>query len=133
MLAASGYAGPTREEALNEARPLTGLAHHASFTAQQLRDGRLALIGGAQGGLIACYRQLPPEARAMARLEQQRIEIITGEPVSPADAVKLGALLADPRLAGGPALRTVDLLRASAFALHPAFNSAGLQGAIHAA
>ncbi len=133
VLAASGYAGPTREEALNEARPLTGLGSHSGLTSQHLRDGRLTLIAGAQGGLIFAYKPLPTEARAMARLELQRIEIITGEPVTPTDPIKLCALLLAPELQAGPAPRILDLLRASGFALHPAFITQIQRGAVYAA
>ncbi len=116
-LAASGYAGPTREEALNEARALFNGGAGGTLTAEQLRGGRLSPAATAHGGLVSQYRALPVEARAMLRLELQRIEIITGEAVAVADATRLAMRLIDDRLGHGPAARVVEALAAANFAL----------------
>ncbi len=116
-LAASGYAGPSREEALNEARPLFNLGTNDPITPEQLRTGRVSMGAAAQGGLVSQYRTLPVEARAMLRLELQRIEIITGEAVAMADATRLAARLAEEPLRNGPAARVVEALTAANFAL----------------
>lgn len=50
------------------------------------------------GGLIATYRKLQSEERAIQRLELQRVEIITGEPVAAADAGRLALRLASPAM-----------------------------------
>ncbi len=103
-LAASGYAGPSREEALNEARSLFG-----------------GPMPGASihGGLVQHYRPLPVEARALLRLELQRVEIITGEAVAIADATRLATRLLDKRLNRGPAAQVIEALGAADFALAP--------------
>lgn len=121
-LSASGYAGPSREEALNEARPLfSGPMPGASI----------------HGGLVQHYRPLPVEARALLRLELQRVEIITGEAVAIADATRLATRLMDERLICGPAARVIAALGAAHFALAPGLvaDSVGNQqrAAFHAA
>jgi len=144
-LATSGYAGPSREEALNEARPLfnpggpiaTSGVSAGAFTSEPLRSGRVSLAAAAQGGLVSHYRPLPIEARAMLRLELQRIEIITGEAVAIADAARLAARLVDAQLCKGPAARVVQALAAANFALAPALTPAlaedNRRSAFHAA
>lgn len=132
VLSASGYSGPSREEALNEARPLTAF-QPVGTTPQHLRDRRLCLVPTGQGGLLATYKPLAPEARAMLRLELQRIEIITGEPVGQADATRLAARLIGQELQSRTAGRTLDVLRSAGFALHPAFASCGQLTSVHAA
>lgn len=132
-LAASGYAGPSREEALNEARPLFNIARPDLITAQHLRDGRISLAAAAQGSLLGRYRPQPVEARAIQRLELQRIEIITGEEATSADAGRLALRLADAGLRNGPAGRIVEALTAAGFALAPALTGLAEAGAVDAA
>lgn len=131
-LAASGYTGPSREEALDEGRPLFNVARNAAIGAQDLRDGRISLGAAVQGGIAAHYRSLPPEARALLRLELQRIEIITGEPVHVADPSRLAGRLATPALHDGPVGRTIGALNAGGLALAPCLRQART-GASHAA
>jgi hypothetical protein len=75
VMAASGYAVPTREEAL---------AREAWLD----RRGDLSLgtvVGGMASGLsgmLSGYREQSSEERAIARLERQKIEIITNEEVT---------------------------------------------------
>lgn len=134
-LAASGYSGPTREEALNEARPLFNGGAGGASASEDLRSGRVSLM--AHGGLVSQYRPLPVEARAMLRLELQRIEIITGEAVTVADAARLATRLADDRQGNGPAARVVKALAAAKYALAPTLAPAAAgnsrQPAFHAA
>ena len=88
-LAASGYAVPTREMALTQA-----------MTVERARDDRSARLadripadevlaevpvaseGPTRAGLLARYRYQSNEEKALARLERQRVEIITGDRVS---------------------------------------------------
>lgn len=136
-LAASGYSGPTREEALNEARPLFNGGAGGAIASEELRSGRVSLAAATHGGLVSQYRTLPVEARAMLRLELQRIEIITGEAVTVADAARLAMRLADDRQGNGPAARVVEALAAANYALAPALAPAAAgnsrQPAFHAA
>lgn len=115
ILSASGHVASSREEALRERAPMLRTPAEP--------DNRLALVP-RQDGVLACYRQLSSEQRAMARLERQRIEIITGEPAPEVDAVKLAdRLLAQPE--NGRAVGALAMLRNAGFALHPVFQPAG--------
>jgi hypothetical protein len=69
-MAASGRAVPTREEALCRAPDMVLSA--------MVRSSLDAVRGG--------YQERSPEERALARLEHQRIEIITSEPIAAAEA-----------------------------------------------
>jgi hypothetical protein len=79
VMAASGYAAPSREEALAREQWLN-------------RRGDLSLgnmLSGSASGLsstFAVYRELSPEERAIARLERHKVEIVTAEEVTPAEA-----------------------------------------------
>ena len=92
VMAASGYATPPREEALSRDAWLD-------------RRGDLSLdrvaIGMASGfrGLFSGYREQSDEERAIARLTQQKIEIVTNEAVTMAEADWLaGRIGSDGRL-----------------------------------
>ena len=110
VLAASGYVGPSREECLRE----NALMWRAGNTG----DGRLSVVAEAKGVLVL-YRQLSAEASALAQLERQRIEIITGEPVGEADPVRLAMRLLDGR-ASARVRSMLRVLREAGTALHPA-------------
>ena len=94
VLAGLGRAVPQRAETLaddpschamdeiaNRARPASG----ATF------DG--AVLGTGGGTIWASCRQRSAEERAMARLEHQRLEIVTGEAIAEADGAWLVARL----------------------------------------
>lgn len=79
VMAASGYAIPSREEALAQDAWLD-------------RRGDLSLsrvVGGMAAGLFSAYRDQSAEERAIARLAQQKVEIVTNEAVTPAEAAWL--------------------------------------------
>ena len=114
ILAASGYAGPSREESLREIS--------LAWRAGQVNDGRHSVIAEARGVLVF-YRQLSSEAQALSMLERQRIEIITGEPVRPADAAKLAARLCGPD-ATASSRAVLAVLASVGTALAPAFGAA---------
>ena len=104
VLDASGYKCPTREEAVSERLPLA-MAKNA-------------------GSVLDDYGFNTPEDRALSRLERQRVEIITGEPVVDADPELLAQRIGHHDRMNGKsqrALRTLDILRAAGFNLHPAF------------
>lgn len=87
VMSASGYKVPSREQALAremwlERRGEAGPA--AAFG---------SIIGSGLGGVLAAYRELSGEEQAMAQLERQRIEIITAEEVTPAEANWISQLL----------------------------------------
>lgn len=88
-LAASGYRAPSREEALNE-------------TAQPI---------------AASYRPMLAEERAIERLELQRVEIITGEPVAAADPGRLATRLRSAGLKSSRVHSVLDEAAAHGFEL----------------
>lgn len=76
IMASSGYAVPTREEALRHEAWLESRGDLGAL--EMLRDMVSEGLGAVWGG----YREQTAEERALARLERQRIEIITNEAVT---------------------------------------------------
>ncbi|SFV28633.1 hypothetical protein [Hyphomicrobium facile] len=84
MMAASGYAVPSREEALRQEATLEEPEEQTSVLA--------ALLSMVQSNLASvqdAYHDQTAEERALARLEHQRIEIITHEEITEAEATWL--------------------------------------------
>ena len=85
IMAASGYSPPCREEALRretwlESRGELGLG------------GVLGkMFSGGLSGVLGTFKEQSTEERAMARLERQRVQIITDEIVTEAEAEWLAA------------------------------------------
>jgi len=73
VMAGSGYSAPAREEALRvDARPESGGDDRPTpFLA--------ATVASSFGSVRDAYQEQSPEERALARLERQRVEIITNE------------------------------------------------------
>ncbi len=87
VMSASGYSVPTREEALRREVVLdTG-------TGKGLRDVIRSLANFSLSSVRAAYREQTSEERALARLERQRIEIITNEQVTEGEAAWLAERL----------------------------------------
>ena len=83
VMAASGYATPTREEAL---------ARDAWLDRRgDLSLGRVA--AGITAGLFEAYREQSAEEQALARLAQQKVEIVTNEAITPAEAAWLAGCI----------------------------------------
>lgn len=76
ILGSSGYAVPPREQALapSDAAELTG--------ALPARGGARVMLMRSLDGAIGLYHEQSCEERALARLERQRIEIITNEEIT---------------------------------------------------
>ena len=82
VMAASGYAGPPREIAL--ARD-AWLDRRGDLSL----DAMLGGMGAGLNGLFGGYREQTEEEQAIARLTQQKIEIVTHEAVTTAEAAWL--------------------------------------------
>lgn len=82
LMAASGYKAPPREEAL---RQLEWLKESADLSAAAV----LKRVGDGFAGFLKGYDRQSPEERAMARLERQKIEIITNERIDAGEAAWL--------------------------------------------
>jgi hypothetical protein len=82
VMAASGYAAPPREVAL--ARE-AWLDRRGDLSLDAILGGMTSGLKGMFGG----YREQTTEERAIARLTQQKVEIITREAVTAAEATWL--------------------------------------------
>ena len=99
LLSEHGYAVPPRAVAL---RPWATDDAHASVD---------ALVAESLGGMRATYQRATAEGRALARLERQRIEIVTGETVAGIDGEWLTLRLAESRRPSAVDAAVVDHLR----------------------
>jgi hypothetical protein len=114
ILATSGYAPPSREEAL---RAETWLKRRGD-----LSPGRLLgdMVTASLSSIWDGYSAQSSEERALARLERQRIEIITNEEITDGEATWLvERLTRDSRLTERERA-LLDFLRREAPVLHPA-------------
>lgn len=80
VMAASGRAVPTREEAL---RRDAWLIDRGELSPSALLS---AMVRSSLDAVWGAYQEQSPEERALARLEHQRIEIITNEAITEAEA-----------------------------------------------
>lgn len=83
VMSASGYAAPSREQAL--ARE-TWLERRGDLSPGAMFG---AAAHGGLGGILAAYRMQNSEERAIAALERQKVEIVTAEEVTVAEATWL--------------------------------------------
>lgn len=88
VMATSGYAVPSREEALRQEASLDCPMQKTSVLAFLLSMVRSNLTS-----VRDAYHDQTPEERALARLEHQRIEIITNEAITEAEASWLATRL----------------------------------------
>jgi hypothetical protein len=106
MMASSGYKVPAREEALRREQWL-------------LQRGDLS-IGNFIGRILAGCEIQTAQERALARLERQRIEIITSEPVSEGEAAWLAERIArDGHITANEKL-LLAFIRQETRGIHPA-------------
>jgi hypothetical protein len=114
ILATSGYAPPSREEAL---RSDAWLKRRGDLFPSHLVG---AMVTGSLSSVWDTYTEQSSEERALARLERQRVEIITNEEITEGEASWLvERLTRDDRLTPTE-LALIDYLRREATMLHPA-------------
>lgn len=114
MMAASGYAVPSREEALRQEAVLDDSAQKTSVLAFLL-----SMVRANLASVQDAYHDQTVEERALARLEHQRIEIITNESITEAEAVWLASRMGrDGRLSPSE-LALVSYLRSESPRIHP--------------
>ena len=114
ILAASGYAPPSREEAL---RSDAWLKSRGDLSASNLVG---AMVSNSLGSVWNAYCEQSSEERALARLERQRIEIITNEEITEGEAAWLVERLTRDDKLTPTELALIDYLRREATMLHPA-------------
>ncbi len=78
VMTGSGYQGPSREEALKRSAWLDERQGISGFLNQ--------MVSGGFKSVIEAYKQQSSEEAALARLEAQRLELITGERVTAQEA-----------------------------------------------
>ncbi len=114
ILATSGYAPPSREEAL---RSDAWLKRRGDLSLSTLVG---TMVTGSLSSVWDTYTEQSSEERALARLERQRVEIITNEEITEGDAAWLvERMTRDDRLTPTE-LALIDYLRREATMLHPA-------------
>lgn len=118
VMAASGYAVPSREEALRREAWLDDR--------EDLLPGAL-IKGMAEAGLkgvIGSYRDQTPEERALSRLERQRLEIVTNEVITEGEASWLAERIGRDGEMNETELALWDYLKENAPEVHPELSEA---------
>lgn len=109
VLSASGYTIPSREQAL---------AREAWLDRRgDLSPARML------SGIFAGYRELSSEKRSIARLERQKVEIVTGEVVTTAEAAWLANRIGKDGNLSPNEIALIQCLKAENPSLHPDLNS----------
>lgn len=115
IMSSSGYAVPTREEALRQEAALQSPEQQTSVLAFLL-----SMVQSNLSTIQDAYHDQTSEERALARLEHQRIEIITNETITQAEAGWLaGRLGRDGRLSPSE-IALVSYLKRQSPKIHPA-------------
>jgi hypothetical protein len=118
VMAASGYAVPSREEMLQHEPQGRATAALPGSESTPGAYGQLPI------GMLGSYRTQSPEERALARLERQRVEIITGEPVREVDAQWLAERLGNGQQLGRNEHVLLAALKHAGTTLAPALQAA---------
>ena len=119
IMATSGYAVPSREQALRQEASLDTPEQKTSVLAFLL-----SMVRSNLSSVRDAYHDQTSEERALARLEHQRIEIITNESISEADANWLATRLGrDGRLSPSETA-LVAYLRSESPNIHPILSKA---------
>lgn len=117
ILAASGYAPPSREEAL---RAETWLAGRGDLSPGALLK---AMVTSSLSSVWDCYHGQSAEERALERLERQRIEIITNEQITEGEATWLAERISRDGRLSPTELALIGFLRKESPPLHPALSA----------
>ncbi|HEY8193980.1 MAG TPA: hypothetical protein VIF13_02940 [Hyphomicrobium sp.] len=119
MMSASGYSVPSREEAMRQEASLDSPEQETSVLA--------ALLSMVQANLASvqdAYHDQTAEERALARLEHQRIEIITNEEVTEAEATWLVSRLSHDGRLSPSETALVAYLKHDSPKIHPVLTEA---------
>lgn len=118
VMAASGQAVPARDVAL---RRDEWVERRGECAARTLLFG---LVASSLGAIEDSYIEQSPEAQALARLEHQRIEIITGEKISGVDADWLSERIGRSKDVNADELALVTHLESLSQRMHPDLRAA---------
>jgi hypothetical protein len=118
VMAASGQAVPTREEAM---RRDSWLVERGELSPRALLA---AMVTSSLDAVRGAYQEQSCEERALARLEHQRIEIITNEVITEVEAAWLGERIGrDGRLSANEAA-LIAYLKKESPNIHPDLQAA---------
>lgn len=116
VMAASGYATPSREEAL--ARD-AWLDRRGDLSLDKIVPGMASGIKGIFSG----YEEQSEEQRAIARLEQQKIEIVTNEAVTTVEAAWLAGRIGRDGMVNPNERALLMFLKAESPSIHPSLQA----------
>lgn len=119
MMAASGYAVPTREEALRQEALLENPEQQTSVLAFLL-----SMVRSNLSSVRDAYYDQTPEEMALARLEHQRIEIITHEEITVTEAAWLAERLGRDGRLSPSAMALISYLKHESPRIHPLLTEA---------
>jgi hypothetical protein len=116
LMASSGYAMPTREEALRAGAWIESRG--------ELAPGALlaAMVRSSLDSVGEAYREQSSEDRALARLERQRIEIITNEAITEGEAGWLAERIGRDGIITPNEQALLNYLREESPEIHPLLN-----------
>lgn len=116
VMAASGYATPSREEVL--ARD-AWLDRRGELSLDKIVSGMTSGIRG----LFSGYEERSDEERAIARLEQQKIEIVTNEAVTAVEASWLAGRIGRDGMVSPNEKALLMFLKAESPSIHPSLQA----------
>jgi hypothetical protein len=116
VMAASGYATPSREEVL--ARD-AWLDRRGELSLDKIVSG---MASGVKG-LFSGYEEQSDEERAIARLEQQKIEIVTNEAVTAVEASWLAGRIGRDGMISPNERALLTFLKAEGPSIHPSLQA----------
>lgn len=111
LLAASGYAVPSREEALKREAWLDERLGVAGFLER--------MVSGGFAAVVARYRAADDEARQLEQIEAEKIALLTDEAITAAEADWLAARIHQDGVVRTNERALLGFLRANAVAIHP--------------
>jgi hypothetical protein len=117
VMAASGYATPSRQEALAQD---AWLDRRGDLSLDKVAG--MVLAGGLKG-LFGFYREQTAEERAIARLTQQKIEIVTNEAVTMPEAEWLTRSIGRHELFTPNERALLMFLKAESPSIHPSLQA----------
>jgi hypothetical protein len=117
ILSASGYAPPSREEAL---RAEAWLSNRGDLSPLALLK---AMISSSLSSVWDIYHGQSAEERALERLERQRIEIITNEQITDAEASWVAERISRDGRLTPTELALISYLRQESPLLHPSLSA----------
>jgi len=113
LMAASGYRGPTREEALRREQ---WLEERGELSLPNMLQ---SMVSKGIAGILGSYREQSAEERAIKRLERQRLEIITNEEITMAEAEWLAERIGRDGKLSANEIALLRFLKETSVKLHP--------------